>query len=103
MFAGLPEPIVANPGDLPVAVAERLAATVPEPGEPATTTAAGIPFASIAWGDPADRPLVLIHGVTASSRIWWRVGSALAASGRRVVAVDLPGHGRTGHWTGHHA
>ena len=101
MSTSLPAPIVAEPGDLPRAVAERLAATVPEPGEPATTIAAGIPFASIAWGDPTDRPLILIHGVTASSRIWWRVGPALAASGRRVVGVDLPGHGLTGHWTGH--
>ena len=74
------------------AVAEpRWPRTIPRPGEPSTTLAAGIPFASIAWGDPADRPLVLIHGVTASSRIWWRVGPALAATGRRVVAVDLPG------------
>jgi pimeloyl-ACP methyl ester carboxylesterase len=102
MSTSLPAPIVVEPGDLPRAVAERLTATVPEPGEPATTIAAGIPFASIAWGDPTDRPLILIHGVTASSRIWWRVGPALAASGRRVVAVDLPGHGLTGHWTGHH-
>ena len=45
---------------------------------------------------------MLIHGVTASARIWWRVGPALAATGRRVVAPDLPGHGLTGHWTGHH-
>jgi pimeloyl-ACP methyl ester carboxylesterase len=30
------------------------------------------------------------------------VGPALAASGRRVVALDLPGHGLTGHWVGHH-
>jgi pimeloyl-ACP methyl ester carboxylesterase len=102
MSVGLPEPIVATPGDLPPAVAERLAATSPEPGEPATTTAAGIPFASIAWGAPTDRPLILIHGVTASSRVWWRVGPALAATGRRVVALDLPGHGLTGHWAGHH-
>jgi pimeloyl-ACP methyl ester carboxylesterase len=67
-----------------------------------TTPAAGIPFSSIVWGDPASRPLVLIHGVTASARIWWRIGPALAAAGRRVVAVDLPGHGETGHWQGHH-
>ncbi len=76
--------------------------TDPFMGERATTLAAGIPFASVAWGDPADRPLVLIHGVTASSRVWWRIGPALAATGRRVVAVDLPGHGETGHWAGHH-
>ena len=56
-----------------------------------TTTAAGIPFSALTWGDPADRPLVLIHGVTASARIWWRVGPALAATGRRVVAVDQAG------------
>jgi pimeloyl-ACP methyl ester carboxylesterase len=76
--------------------------TDPVAGERATTMAAGIPFASIAWGDPTARPLVLIHGVAASSAVWWRVGPALAATGRRVVAVDLPGHGLTGHWVGHH-
>jgi pimeloyl-ACP methyl ester carboxylesterase len=94
--------IVATPADLPPTVAERLAATEPDPGVSAVTTAAGIPFASTAWGDPAGRPLLLIHGVTASSGIWWRVGPALAATGRWVVAVDLPGHGSTGHWTGRH-
>ena len=67
------------------------------------TAAAGIPFSSLAWGDAADRPLdphprhhrVGPDLVAAS-------GPALAAAGRSVVAVDLPGHGRTGHWTGHH-
>jgi pimeloyl-ACP methyl ester carboxylesterase len=40
------------------------------------------------------RPLaVLVHGVTSSSRTWWRVGPALAGRGFRVLAVDLPGHG----------
>ena len=46
--------------------------------------------------------MLLIHGVTASARIWWRVGPALAASGRHVTAVDLPGHGQTRTWLGHH-
>ncbi len=88
--------------DLPAAVIKALESPTPDPGTRATTVAAGIPFSSIQWGDPGDRPLLLIHGVTASARIWWRIGPALAASGRRVVAVDLPGHGETGHWLGHH-
>jgi pimeloyl-ACP methyl ester carboxylesterase len=79
-----------------------LAADDRDPATRTTTTAAGDPFSSIAWGVPTDRPLVLIHGVTASARVWWHVGPALAATGRRVVAVDLPGHGLTGHWTGRH-
>jgi pimeloyl-ACP methyl ester carboxylesterase len=36
---------------------------------------------------------VLVHGVTSSSRTWWRVGPALVGRGFRVVAVDLRGHG----------
>ena len=90
--------------DLPPAVAAVLAALpgAVDAGTRTVTEAAGIPFSSLAWGHPADRPLVLIHGITASARIWWRVGPALAASGRHVVAPDLPGHGQTGHWTGHH-
>jgi pimeloyl-ACP methyl ester carboxylesterase len=36
---------------------------------------------------------VLIHGVTSSSRTWWRVGPALVGRGFRVLAVDLRGHG----------
>jgi pimeloyl-ACP methyl ester carboxylesterase len=85
-------------------VAAVLAAAAGEvdPGTRRTTTAAAIPFSSLGWGIPSDRPLVLVHGVTSSARIWWRVGPALAAAGRHVIAVDLPGHGLTGHWVGHH-
>ena len=100
----IPAPIVAVPADLPAAVA-AVVTSAPEdvdPGERSVTPAAGIPFSSISWGNRADRPLILIHGVTASARIWWRVGPALAVAGRRVVAVDLPGHGLTGNWAGHH-
>lgn len=85
---------------LPPAVAAALDA--PAAGEESAIPAAGIPFVATAWGEPAARPLLLIHGVTSSAANWWRVGPALAASGRRVVALDLPGHGRTGHWAGHH-
>ncbi len=70
-------------------------------GARVTVLAAGIPFSALSWGDPSGRPLLLIHGVTASAAGWWRVGPAWAATGRHVVAVDLPGHGLTGHWLGH--
>lgn len=95
-----PSPLSASIADLPAAVAAALA----DPAPPETTTieAARIPFHVLAWGDRTDPPILAIHGVTASARVWWRLGPALAASGLRVVAPDLPGHGRTGHWTGHH-
>jgi pimeloyl-ACP methyl ester carboxylesterase len=100
----LPAPIEASPADLPAPVRAVLDAAPDKvgSGERSVTEAAGIPFASIAWGETGGRPLILLHGVTASARIWWRVGPALAATGRRVLAVDLPGHGLTGHWAGHH-
>jgi pimeloyl-ACP methyl ester carboxylesterase len=86
--------------DLPAAVREALEA--PSNGERFSVAAAGIPWSALAWGDPGARPLLLIHGVTSSAATWWRLAPALAATGRRVVAVDLPGHGGTGHWQGHH-
>ena len=98
MTDSLPAPIRATQADLPTDVAATLATT--HPGRRMLTEAAGIPFSALAWGEPAARPLVLLHGVTASASIWCRVGPALAATGRWVVAPDLPGHGRTGHWRG---
>lgn len=67
-----------------------------------TIDATGYPFSALVWGPQDGRPLLLVHGVTASAEIWWRVGPALAETGRRVLAVDLPGHGRTGRWRGRH-
>jgi pimeloyl-ACP methyl ester carboxylesterase len=97
---GLPAPLVASVADLPAAVAAALA----EPSAPRSgrVAAAGIAWATVEWGDPADRPVLLVHGVTSSSATWWRVGPALAAGGFRVVAVDQAGHGATGTWLGHH-
>lgn len=47
------------------------------------------------WGEE-DSPLaVLVHGITASSRTWWRVGPWFAENGWRAVAVDLRGHGKS--------
>jgi pimeloyl-ACP methyl ester carboxylesterase len=95
-------PTNASLSGLPPPVEAVLGAAEPDPGHRRTTTAAGIPFSAIEWGDPAGRPLVLVHGLAASAMVWWRIGPALAATRRHVVAVDMPGHGLTGHWAGHH-
>jgi pimeloyl-ACP methyl ester carboxylesterase len=97
----LPDPIEATASDLP----DRVVAVLDGPPEPGwmTVDALGIPYVARTWGGAEDAPLLLIHGVSASSRAFWRLGPALAVGlRRRVVAVDLAGHGRTGHWTGHH-
>lgn len=49
--------------------------------------------------DAGLRPILLIHGFSSSSKLNWEDSgwiSALLAAGRRVIAVDLPGHGRSG-------
>lgn len=73
----------------------------PAAADESTVEAAGIPFHVLSWGDPGAPAVLLLHGVTSNARTWWRVGPGLAAAGYRVVAPDLPGHGRTGHWAGH--
>jgi len=83
----------ATAADLPPKVAAALA--VPEPGDAGSVDAAGVVWPTLTWGDRGAPPLLLVHGVTSNAGIWWRVGPALAASGRHVVAVDMPGHGRT--------
>ena len=44
-------------------------------------------------GDPAGRPFVLVHGLLFSSRMFERLAAALAD--RRLLLVDLRGHGRS--------
>ncbi|WP_043262937.1 alpha/beta hydrolase [Streptomyces sp. CT34] len=41
------------------------------------------------------RPLVLLHGAGRSLVDWDTAATALAAVGHRVLAIDLPGHGRS--------
>jgi pimeloyl-ACP methyl ester carboxylesterase len=60
-----------------------------------TTMVAGVPIAYRAWGEPGGRGIVLVHGGAAHSRWWDHIGPLLA-SGRRVVAIDLSGHGDSG-------
>ena len=89
--------------ELPEAVAGVLSAATTDQvpsGEAATVDAAGMRWATRSWGSPADPPLLLAHGIMSDGGVFWRLGPALAATGRRVIAVDLPGHGGTGPWLG---
>ena len=100
----LPAPLRASIADLPPEIARALAAASPDLHEARrrTVPSGGIPWQLAEWGDPDHPPVVLLHGVTSNAETFWRIAPAIAASGRRVIVVDLPGHGRTGHWQGRH-
>jgi pimeloyl-ACP methyl ester carboxylesterase len=42
-----------------------------------------------------DTPVVLVHGVGAWAEVWREVMGPIAESGRRAIAVDLPGFGQS--------
>lgn len=45
------------------------------------------------YGPPSRSAIVLLHGYSASIQWWEQVAPALAGAGRRVIAIDLVGHG----------
>lgn len=58
-------------------------------------------LAGVLDGDPDDRaPLVLLHGLTFGRAMWQPALARLRAiaPGRRVLALDLPGHGCSPAW-----
>lgn len=54
------------------------------------------PIHFLAWGPSGARGLVFVHGGGAHAH-WWTHVAATFASEYRVVAVDLSGHGDSGH------
>jgi len=48
-------------------------------------------------GQSASPTIALAHGFTQNARCWGSFGSTLANEMGPVLAVDLPGHGRSGH------
>jgi len=56
----------------------------------------GAPIHYLAWGRPGRRGLVFVHGGGAHAH-WWTHIAATFASDLRVLAVDLSGHGDSGH------
>jgi pimeloyl-ACP methyl ester carboxylesterase len=86
----VPEPAAgAEPAWFGRALAER-----PELVE---TVVAGTVVRARCWGSPGPG-IVLIHGGAAHAAWWDHIGPLLSVD-RRVVAVDLSGHGSSGHRT----
>jgi pimeloyl-ACP methyl ester carboxylesterase len=56
----------------------------------------GCPIHFLAWGERGRRGLVFVHGGGAHAH-WWTHVAAPFASDFRVLAVDLSGHGDSGH------
>ena len=52
----------------------------------------GVRLGVVELGDPAGRPVVMIHGYTDNARDWWPMLPYLDPS-RRVILVDIRGHG----------
>jgi pimeloyl-ACP methyl ester carboxylesterase len=50
------------------------------------------------WGEETGRGIILVHGGGAHARWWDHIGPLLAA-GRRVIALDISGHGDSGRRT----
>ncbi|GAB3274014.1 alpha/beta fold hydrolase [Kineosporia babensis] len=58
--------------------------------------ATDVTLAADHWGDPADPPVVLLHGGGQTRHSWRQTGRELAASGWYTLSVDLRGHGDSG-------
>ena len=55
----------------------------------------GVELSGHVAGLPEGRPIVLLHGLTASSTDWSFTLPPLIEEGWRVLSPDLPGHGRS--------
>ena len=54
----------------------------------------GVKLAYVSWGDPAGKPVVLIHGYTDNALDWVQLLPYLTKTDRLIV-VDIRGHGKS--------
>jgi pimeloyl-ACP methyl ester carboxylesterase len=81
----------AELGDSPAWFRAALAA----PTADSTITVDNVPISYRTWTGDSPSGIVLVHGGAAHARWWDHIGPLLA-SDRRVVALDLSGHGDSG-------
>lgn len=71
---------------------------IPDPAFPYETRHVDLGDGRMAYvelGDPAGRPVLFIHGLPTWSYLWRNVLPHAAAPGRRLIAIDLMGFGRS--------
>ena len=105
--AGINKNIVTASLEAIVSAAQPAARPVTAAGEGASGTAEATPSScGGAAGDPnrlhaielgagEGPPVVLLHGFDGRAEVWGPIQAGLAADGRRTIAFDLPGHGRS--------
>ena len=86
---------MAGPSLLPDAPA-WFARAVAVPYDDRSVDVDGCPVHYLAWGEPGRRGLVFVHGGGAHAH-WWTPVAATFAGQFRVAAIDLSGHGDSGH------
>ncbi|WP_224390862.1 alpha/beta fold hydrolase [Pseudonocardia sp. ICBG1293] len=67
-----------------------------EKAEPGVVASDGVEIRFRSWGAPGGPGVLLVHGGAAHSHWWDHVAPLLVEGTRRVVAVDLSGHGDSG-------
>jgi len=58
-----------------------------------TLSGDGVELVATAYGDPADPPIVFLHGGGQTRHAWGTAGEVFARRGRYALCVDLRGHG----------
>jgi pimeloyl-ACP methyl ester carboxylesterase len=80
----------------PTAAPEWFVRAINTPGDRGTVVVDGVEISYVAWGTPGRAGIVLVHGGGANAHWWDHIAPQLAEN-RRVVAIDLSGHGRSAH------
>lgn len=71
-------------------------AALSSPADCGSIDVADVPIHYRGWGARGQHGILLIHGGAAHAR-WWDHIAPLISSTRRIVAIDLSGHGDSGH------
>jgi pimeloyl-ACP methyl ester carboxylesterase len=93
----MPEEDMGEPIDAPVerVKVDGLALRVVRREPEASASSRDAASSQVVGSSDHSAPFLLVHGLASNARLWDGVARHLSAEGRRSVAVDLRGHGRS--------